>query len=176
MRTHLESTTWPPRTSRRALSYPTVSAQSYLPRTFQSCNAFPKCCVPASRMPTFPPLSPMFGFVDEENPPKCRSLNKDRDLQLIPSERFAAFVRAIRKKWRPWLQQLGGKMREAVRADGMPETIYQKNGGDFLMMIQRHRANMLTIAIWRDALAGVSLAQSNTSIGWPLTSRGSEGE
>ena len=30
--------------------------------------------------------------------------------------------------------------------------------------------------IWRDALAGVSLAQSNTSIGWPLTSRGSEGE
>ena len=116
------------------------------------------------------------GIVDEENPPKCRSLNRDTNLQLIPSERFAAFVRAIRKKWRPWLQQLGGKMREAVRADGMPETIYQKNGGDFLMMIQRHRANMLTIAIWRDALAGVSLAQSNTSIGWPLTSRGSEGE
>ena len=114
--------------------------------------------------------------MDEENPPKCRSLNRDKNLQLIPSERFAAFVRAIRKKWRPWLQQLGGKMREAVRADGMPETIYQKNGGDFLMMIQRHRANMLTIAIWRDALAGVSLAQSNTSIGWPLTSRGSEGE
>ena len=68
------------------------------------------------------------GFVDEENPPKSRSLNKDRNLQLIPSERFAAFVRAIRKKWRPWLQQLGGKMREAVRADSMPETIYQKNG------------------------------------------------
>jgi len=68
------------------------------------------------------------GFVDEENPPKCRALNKDRDLQLIPSERFAAFVRAIRKKWRPWLQQLGGKMREAVRADSMPETIYQLNG------------------------------------------------
>ena len=49
-------------------------------------------------------------------------------MQLIPSERLAAFVRAIRKKWRPWLQQLGGKMREAVRADGMPATIYQKNG------------------------------------------------
>ena len=68
------------------------------------------------------------GFVDEENPPKCRALNKDRDLQPIPSERVAAFVRAIRKKWRPWLQQLGGKMREAVRADSMPETIYQLNG------------------------------------------------
>jgi hypothetical protein len=68
------------------------------------------------------------GFVDGEKPPKTRSLNKDNNLQLIPSERFAAFVRAIRKKWRPWLQQLGGKMREAVRADDMPETIYQTNG------------------------------------------------
>jgi hypothetical protein len=68
------------------------------------------------------------GIVDEENPPKCRSMNKDRNLQLIPSERFAAFVRAIRKKWRPWLQQLGGKMREAVRADGLPETIHKQNG------------------------------------------------
>ena len=66
--------------------------------------------------------------------PPCvnRTLNRDTNLQLIPSERFAAFVRAIRKKWRPWLQQLGGKMREAVRADGMPETIYQKNGQPIL--------------------------------------------
>ena len=47
------------------------------------------------------------GIVDEENPPKCRSLTKDTNLQLIPSKRFAAFVRALRKKWRPWLQQLG---------------------------------------------------------------------
>ena len=70
--------------------------------------------------------------MDEENPPKCRALNRDTNLQLIPSERLAAFVRAIRKKWRPWLQQLGGKMREAVRADGMPETIYQKNGQPIL--------------------------------------------
>ena len=72
------------------------------------------------------------GIVDEENPPKCRSLNGDTNLQLIPSERFAAFVRAIRKKWRPWLQQLGGKMREAVRADGMPAAIYEKNGQPIL--------------------------------------------
>ena len=68
------------------------------------------------------------GFVDAENPPQCRSLNKDNKLKLIPSERFAAFVRAMRKKWRPWLQQLGGKMREAVRTDGMPKSIYEKNG------------------------------------------------
>ena len=72
------------------------------------------------------------GIVDEENPPKCRDLNGDKNLQLIPSERFAAFVRAIRKKWRPWLQQLGGKMREAVRADGMPAAIYQTNGQPIL--------------------------------------------
>ena len=72
------------------------------------------------------------GIVDEENPPKCRHLFGDANLPLIPSERFAAFVRAIREKWRPWLQQLGFKMREAVRADGMPESIYQKNGQPIL--------------------------------------------
>ena len=70
--------------------------------------------------------------MDPEPPPKCRALNNDTNLQLIPSERLAAFVRAIRKKWRPWLQQLGGKMREAVRADGMPAAIYQKNGQPIL--------------------------------------------
>ena len=72
------------------------------------------------------------GIVDDENPPKCRCLNKDKDLKLIPSKRCAAFVRALRKKWRPWLQQLGDKMREAVRADGMPEDIYKKNGKPIL--------------------------------------------
>ena len=66
--------------------------------------------------------------------PPCvnRTLNRDTNLQLIPSERFAAFVRAIRKKWRPWLQQLGGKMREAVRSDGMPQELYEKNGAPIL--------------------------------------------
>ena len=72
------------------------------------------------------------GIVDEENPPKCRSMNKDTNLQLIPSKRFAAFVRALRKTWRPWLQQLSGNMREAVRADGMPAGIYEKNGRSIL--------------------------------------------
>ena len=33
-----------------------------------------------------------------------------------------------KKKWRPWLQQLSAKMREAVRVDNMPEHIYKKNG------------------------------------------------
>ena len=72
------------------------------------------------------------GIVDEENPPKCRHLFGDANLPLIPSERFAALVRAIRGKWRLWLPQLGFKMREAVRADGMPESIVQKNGQPIL--------------------------------------------
>ena len=72
------------------------------------------------------------GFVDEENPPKCRSLNADAKLKVVPSKRVAAFVRALRKKWRPWLQQLGGKMREAVRSDGMPQELYEKNGKPIL--------------------------------------------
>ena len=49
-------------------------------------------------------------------------------MQLIPSERLAAFVRALRKKWRPWLEQLGGKMREAVRNDKMPAAICPASG------------------------------------------------
>ena len=72
------------------------------------------------------------GIVDEENPPTCRHLFGDANLSLIPSERFAAFVRAIRRKWRPWLHQLGLKMREAVRKDGMPDSISQKNGRPIL--------------------------------------------
>ena len=59
-------------------------------------------------------------------------MNRTMDMKLFPSERFNAFVRAIRKKWRPWLQQLGLKMREAVRADRMPAEISQKNGRPIL--------------------------------------------
>ena len=59
-------------------------------------------------------------------------MNSDKDLQPIPSKRLAAFVRALRRKWRPWLQQLGSKMRDAVRSDGMPYEVYEKNGEPFL--------------------------------------------
>ena len=41
-------------------------------------------------------------FVDEERPPKGRSLNGVEKLFLIPSRRFAAFVRALKIAWRPW--------------------------------------------------------------------------
>ena len=60
------------------------------------------------------------GIVDELNPPKCRALNRDRTLPVIPSKRFAAFQRALKKKWRPWLQQLADRMREDVDAECMP--------------------------------------------------------
>ena len=59
-------------------------------------------------------------------------MNSDTDLKLVPSKRLAAFVRAVRKKWRCWNQQLGAKMREAVRVEGMPSEIYNKNGQPIL--------------------------------------------
>ena len=59
-------------------------------------------------------------------------MNSDTDLKLVPSKRVAAFVRAVRKKWRCWNQQLGAKMREAVRVEGMPSEIYNKNGQPIL--------------------------------------------
>ena len=59
-------------------------------------------------------------------------MNSDTHLKLVPSKRVAALVRALRKKWRPWLQQLGDKMRLAVHADGMPPDIYGKNGQPIL--------------------------------------------
>ncbi len=72
------------------------------------------------------------GVADEEHHPKRRRLGCEANLSLIPSERLAAFVQAIRNKWRPRLQQLGGKKREAVRADGMPARIYAKSGQPIL--------------------------------------------
>ena len=59
-------------------------------------------------------------------------MNSDTDLKLVPSKRVAAFVRAVRKKWRCWNQQLGAKMREAVHREGMPSEIYNKNGQPIL--------------------------------------------
>ena len=43
-------------------------------------------------------------------------MNSDTHLKLAPSKRLAAFVRALRKKWRPWLQQLGGKSKTKCKA------------------------------------------------------------
>ena len=80
------------------------------------------------------------GIVDAKNPPKSRSLNRDNKLQMIPSERFAAFQRALRKKWRLWLQQLQDKMRPAVNLDNMPEELVNKNGKPILEEDFAHNA------------------------------------
>ena len=53
-------------------------------------------------------------------------------MHMIPSERFAAFVRALKKKWRPWLKQLGDEMRLAVARDNMPEELQKLNGKPIL--------------------------------------------
>ena len=78
------------------------------------------------------------GFVDFENPPKCRSLNRDRILKPIPSERFAAFQRALRKKWRPWLQQLQDSMRLATQ--NMPDHTITSNAEPILAEDFAHNA------------------------------------
>ena len=49
------------------------------------------------------------GYV-EKTPPKCRRLNKD-DLTRLPCERVVAFVRALRRCARGWLQQLQDRLR-----------------------------------------------------------------
>ena len=80
------------------------------------------------------------GIVDETNPPKCRALNRDRNLKMIPSLRFAAFQRALRNKWRPWLQQLQRKMRQAVKSDNLPENIVKMNGDPIMEEDFAHNA------------------------------------
>ena len=49
------------------------------------------------------------GYV-EKTPPKCVRLNKD-DLTRLPCERVVAFVRALRRCARGWLQQLQDRLR-----------------------------------------------------------------
>ena len=68
------------------------------------------------------------GIVDDTNPPKCLTLNRDKNLPMLVSSRFAAFQRALRKKWRPWLQQLQQKMIRAVKSDNLPDHIVSPNG------------------------------------------------
>eukprot|EP00959_Pyramimonas_sp_CCMP1952_P468347 9493099-Pyramimonas_sp.AAC.1 len=47
---------------------------------------------------------------------------------MIPPEHFAAFARALKKKWRSGLQQLGDQMRLAVALDNAPEDLAKLNG------------------------------------------------
>ena len=61
------------------------------------------------------------GYVSAENqPPKCKSLNSDANLQPIRAVRAAFFARALRKRTRGWLHQLQERMRSEIRRVGLP--------------------------------------------------------
>ena len=68
------------------------------------------------------------GIVDDVRPPICRSLNLDDNLELIESERFSAFVRALRKKWEPWFQELTKRVRKAIK--GLPNDILSSGNAE----------------------------------------------
>ena len=61
------------------------------------------------------------GYVSAENqPPKCKSLNSDANLQPIRAVRAAFFARALRKRTRGWLHQLQERVRSEIRRVGLP--------------------------------------------------------
>ena len=60
------------------------------------------------------------GYVDAKWPPKCLSLNSDKDLQPIPPRRLRQFGMAVRRRARPWLNQLSQRIRDAVKARKLP--------------------------------------------------------
>ena len=61
------------------------------------------------------------GYVSAENqPPKCKSLNGDANLQPIRAVRAASFTRALRKRARGWLHQLQERVRSEIRRVGLP--------------------------------------------------------
>ena len=61
------------------------------------------------------------GYVSAENqPPKCRNLNSDSNLQPMRAVRVAFFARALRKLTRGWLHQLQQRVRSEIRRVGLP--------------------------------------------------------
>ena len=61
------------------------------------------------------------GYVTAVNqPPKCKSLNSDTNLQPTRAMRVASFARALRKRSRGWLHQLQERVRSEIRQVGLP--------------------------------------------------------
>ena len=71
------------------------------------------------------------GYIDAENPPRVKSLNSDKKLEPIASERLACFVMAFRQLAKPWLQQLTTRVRAEIRRLRLPEEFLRSNGGAF---------------------------------------------
>ena len=60
------------------------------------------------------------GYIDAENPPRCKRLHNDANLPLIKSERLAFFVKALRRGAKAWLHQLTTRVRAEICRQGLP--------------------------------------------------------
>ena len=60
------------------------------------------------------------GYVDTQRPPKCLSLNSDRDLKPIPPRRLRQFGKALRRRAQLWLKKLSKKIHKALSAGKVP--------------------------------------------------------
>ena len=60
------------------------------------------------------------GYVDTQRPPKCLSLNSERDLKPIPPRRLRQFGKALRRRAQLWLKKLSKKIHKALRAGKVP--------------------------------------------------------
>ena len=71
-------------------------------------------------------------LADEKVIPKTVRLNGDVMKSGIASQRLQYLVRALRRKLRPWLQQLTVSVREQLRREGLPQSYLGTNGDVFL--------------------------------------------
>ena len=72
------------------------------------------------------------GYIDANNPPKCRRLNGDKNIPLTKSERLAHFAKALRVCLKPWLQQLTERCRKEIRRQRLPKEFLESNGTVFM--------------------------------------------
>ena len=76
--------------------------------------------------------SEFVGYIDEESPPQCRSLNSDARLTVIESERLVHFVKALRRRNKEWMDQLTARARDEIRQQKLPADILASNGSPFV--------------------------------------------
>ena len=76
--------------------------------------------------------SEIVGYVDQEQPPKCKSLNSDPQLTLIGASRLRCFVCALRRAWKDWLNQLSKRIQDKIRKTKLPRKFLAANGHPFL--------------------------------------------
>ena len=71
-------------------------------------------------------------YIDENNPPRCISLNSDTKLKVIEAERLVHFAKAFRRRNKEWLYQLTARVRAEIRRQNLPEEFLATNGIPFV--------------------------------------------